>query len=123
MQAAHLLTGEYLTSSVNPKGAEWPLCKVPIGRFTTILRNQRATLGRSPQPPFLADRMYRAADGKCMICGRSERGGKQLALDHNHKNGRLRGYLCHWCNKALGLFRDDVEIMRRAIAYLESDGE
>lgn len=39
-------------------------------------------------------------------------------LDHDHKTGKYRGALCKTCNKALGAFKDDVEILLNAIKYL-----
>lgn len=60
--------------------------------------------------------------GVCAICGKLEtrkRGGKiyRLAIDHNHKTGRIRGLLCARCNIKLGLL-DDLEFIIRANLYL-----
>lgn len=41
-----------------------------------------------------------------------------LNLDHCHDTGKPRGLLCHNCNRALGLFQDDPEIMKRAADYV-----
>lgn len=46
-------------------------------------------------------------------------GIKGLALDHDHMTGKFRGWLCHRCNLGMGLLGDDIEGLRRAIAYLE----
>jgi hypothetical protein len=54
---------------------------------------------------------------KCKICGVGE---KKLVVDHNHKTLEVRGLLCHSCNCALGLLKDNVEVMKKAIQYLES---
>ena len=40
-------------------------------------------------------------------------------LDHCHDTESFRGWLCHKCNRALGGFDDDVEILNRAKVYLE----
>jgi hypothetical protein len=53
-------------------------------------------------------------DGLCQLC----RKPKRLGIDHSHKTGRFRGWLCHNCNTAIGLLSEDVELMERAIAYL-----
>lgn len=56
----------------------------------------------------------------CNICSKTiEANGKSLAVDHCHSSGKFRGILCTNCNLALGLFNDDVEIMKKAIKYLE----
>jgi hypothetical protein len=72
------------------------------------------------------DRMFQAQGGKCAICGESEtavdpRSGrpKALAIDHDHGTGAVRGLLDVRCNRILGYARDNREVLRRAIAYLE----
>ena len=72
-------------------------------------------------------------NGVCKICqspetatnGRSTK-VKDLAIDHDHKTGKVRGLLCSKCNRALGLFADNITRMKSAIKYLtpyESLGE
>ena len=52
----------------------------------------------------------------CEVCGR--RNGKGIALDHCHKTGLFRGWLCFSCNTILGHAGDDPEILRKLIDYL-----
>lgn len=56
----------------------------------------------------------------CSICGStiSLGGLRRLALDHDHVTGKFRGGLCSNCNTALGMFKDDPELLRKAIDYL-----
>lgn len=61
-----------------------------------------------------------AQGGRCAICWGVPR-TKRLAVDHDHTSGAVRGLLCSRCNHdLLGAAHDDVEILRRAVAYLES---
>ena len=60
-------------------------------------------------------------DGTCAICGMTEEEhGKKLHLDHCHRTGRLRKFLCGKCNKGLGQFSDSVDLLIAAAEYLES---
>ena len=65
--------------------------------------------------------LLNSQNGRCAICGRTNTNGKNLAIDHNHKSGQIRGLLCEHCNFGLGLFGDDVRILERAIDYLKSN--
>jgi hypothetical protein len=67
--------------------------------------------------------MLKAQGGVCAICNQPEthmRNGKlkALAVDHDHKNGAIRGLLCSDCNTGIGKLKDDVKILQSAIQYL-----
>jgi hypothetical protein len=61
--------------------------------------------------------MVDAQGGLCAIC----RTRRAKHLDHDHSTQTTRAALCFPCNRGLGKFRDDPEIIRRAIAYLRND--
>jgi len=56
--------------------------------------------------------------GKCDICSKVIT-GKDMHLDHNHTTGVLRGWLCMLCNTGLGKFKDNPDLLRKALSYLE----
>lgn len=56
-------------------------------------------------------------EGCCELCG--DKQDLSLHVDHCHNSSEYRGLLCGPCNKGLGQFRDNVEVMRKAITYLE----
>ena len=58
----------------------------------------------------------------CAICGKME-SLREMPVDHCHKTGVIRGVLCHWCNKGLGQFFDNPQILRKAADYIESRAE
>ena len=64
--------------------------------------------------------IYNKQEGKCAVCGQHQDSLKQkLAVDHDHKTGKVRGLLCNKCNRNLGSFNDDIIILARAIEYLK----
>jgi hypothetical protein len=65
--------------------------------------------------PEELDTLIAAQGGKCAICGEVPR---RFHVDHDHKTGARRGFLCGPCNTALGLFKDDPKRLRAAIRYL-----
>lgn len=69
------------------------------------------------------ERMLEEQDHKCKICKGTGFKMKEehtllLMVDHCHTTGRVRGLLCHNCNRALGLLKDNVEALKNAIEYL-----
>lgn len=62
----------------------------------------------------------------CAICKTSgfkmrEHHFKKLVVDHCHTTGKVRGLLCHNCNRALGLLKDSKSALQNAINYLEGN--
>ena len=64
------------------------------------------------------------AHNHCEICNTKleiasqSKNGK--CVDHCHETGAFRGILCNHCNRALGLFVDNVSTLNNAISYLEN---
>lgn len=55
--------------------------------------------------------------GVCAGCGRPPN-GTSLAVDHDHRTGRIRGLLCWLCNRAIGVLRDRAQTLTRLGLYL-----
>lgn len=67
------------------------------------------------------DNMYLLQDGKCGICCGTEIGthkSKYFGVDHCHQTGKIRALLCAKCNTGLGAFKDNTELLQKAIDYL-----
>jgi len=72
--------------------------------------------------PEEVDALLRKQNNRCAICARPPNGrAKVLVVDHDHATQKVRGLLCDWCNRGLGLFQDDAESLIRAAAYLKKN--
>jgi len=117
--------------------AKWPAgtrfcggCKSFVPLFYTTGSRCKACAsaashhGRIEKTYGIGTREYNAIlavqQGRCAICGNVPR-TKRLAVEHDHKTGEVRGLCCKRCNRdLLGAAHDDVELLRRAIKYLEN---
>ena len=88
-------------------------------------RNARI-LGRYGITAERFDEMLAEQGGGCAICRRPSK-GNNLSVDHDHaccstrkkSCGKcVRGLLCEDCNRAIGMFEDDHERLKRALEYL-----
>ena len=68
-------------------------------------------------------KLFKEQNGVCAICGKEEKiKNRSLAVDHNHKTGKIRGLLCNRCNHhLLSGANEDVNILQLAINYLNKD--
>lgn len=70
--------------------------------------------------------MQAAQDNVCAICKQPERTidkrlgrVRNLAVDHCHITGKVRGLLCQGCNQGLGNFEEDPARLQAALDYLK----
>lgn len=64
---------------------------------------------------MLEDQAY-----KCYICGvGQDEVTKKLSVDHHHDTGKVRKLLCVSCNTALGHVKENIDIMKKMIDYVE----
>lgn len=71
-------------------------------------------------------KMLSDQQGLCAICHQPEtvknsRNGSicRLSVDHCHRTGAVRGLLCQACNRALGQLREDPNIAKSLLKYIE----
>ena len=90
------------------------------GRRTHLANKLKSSFGLSLGE---YDSMLDAQGGVCLICGGTE-GRKyrgvptRLAVDHDHKTGKVRGLLCYRCNSVLAFVNDDVDLLQTHINYI-----
>lgn len=71
----------------------------------------------------LYEELLEAQEGTCALCPakyRHPNNVHKLCVDHNHETGAVRGLLCSACNSGLGYFKDDTELLLKAITYLKT---
>lgn len=78
----------------------------------------------SRQYGLTPDQVDEMAQAGCAICGTHAWTGRHKGphVDHDHTTGAVRGILCHECNTGLGKFRDNPDLLERAVAYLLKAG-
>lgn len=100
-------------------------------RICRICRNEKARIYVNKRNRKLTDEQRELLLQKqgyvCAICKQDEtsmRNGcvKELAEDHCHELNFVRGLLCQRCNMAIGLFKDNPELLNVAAYYLRSNG-
>ena len=90
-----------------------------------ILRNRKYHLSTYGLTLEKYDEMLNIQGGVCACCGEKETNSskKYLCVDHCHKTGRARSLLCDRCNRGIGALNDDLDILRKAVLYLEEYSE
>lgn len=72
--------------------------------------------------------MFEEQNHRCALCGgegfkMADHHRVPLVVDHCHETGKVRQLLCHNCNRALGLLKDDPSLMDRCARYIEAHRE
>jgi hypothetical protein len=65
------------------------------------------------------EEMLTSQDGKCAICKIVM---DRPHVDHCHETQKVRGLLCTTCNQGLGMYKDNIELLEKAISYLKERG-
>lgn len=93
-----------------------------------LANGRKQALKRRGLTPEEFQQMLDRQDNQCAICSMAFRGKRRPSVDHDHtccpENRScslcVRGLLCESCNKGLGHFRDDPDLLRSALSYLEA---
>lgn len=98
--------------------------KYYLANVEKVRERKRAYKSANPEKSIEADRKCRGlptptrpAPALCECCGRPST--RRLNLDHDHKTGLFRGWLCYSCNISIGHLGDDLEGVQRAVNYLK----
>lgn len=69
------------------------------------------------------NQMLARQQNSCALCKKHKSHfSKNLAVDHNHKSGKVRGLLCFYCNKRV-VGRHNLESATRLFNYMLSYDE
>lgn len=99
--------GAYCKKCNAEKELEWRTNNPERHRENYLKNNYRLS---TEEYNYILDRQ----GGTCALC----LSDKNLCIDHDHKTGQVRGILCREHNKGLGLFKDDVIVLKSCIEYL-----
>lgn len=81
-------------------------------------RRDAARLRKYGLTPERYEALFEAQGYACAACGADEHGGRNWHIDHCHGSDEVRGILCHGCNVALGMLRDDEDRILALGAYI-----
>lgn len=93
--------------------------------------NARVRANRKGVPTEQYEALLAKQYGLCAICGiTEEQNGRAFDLDHDHgccPGERtcglcIRGLLCGRCNRGIGMFDDNPDMLRAALRYLTPTG-
>lgn len=117
------------------KPLNWRVERRQRGAHSTDLgaeRLKKRLRRRYKLSPERAAELLRAQDFRCLICGNpitikllklpdAPEDALIAVVDHDHRDGHVRGMLCTACNVGLGQFDDDPELIKQAYYYLRND--
>lgn len=87
-------------------------------KWAAINPEKRAAYVRKSRYGLTPDQysaMVSDQNSNCAIC----KAHYKLVVDHDHETGKVRGLLCHSCNRSLGGFKEDQAVLLQAIGYLQ----
>jgi hypothetical protein len=103
-----------VTIRANGKSRRW--CKACEKQNQYRQRIKRYGITVEQYEQMLADQ-----NDRCAICFNEF--DREPHIDHCHSSEKVRALLCFSCNAMLGSAKDNVDTLKKAIAYLESFSE
>lgn len=101
--------------SINNK--KWMSNNKESQRQREFKRNLRVKFGMTEDDYY---EKLESQNNGCAICrSRFSLSGRHLAVDHDHKTGKIRGLLCNECNTAIGLMKENTDLFYNATVYIE----
>jgi len=62
------------------------------------------------------NRMLDSQGGTCLICGKPNKNGHRLCVDHDHTTNKTRGLLCIVCNRNLGWYEKYKDVINKYLS-------
>ena len=92
-----------------------PVCKECYAKKKVINSKQKREYIKNNPSPLMGEEFT------CPICLKEiiRQHKNEICLDHNHKTGEIRGWICGSCNSSIGKFNEDVNILERTILWLK----
>lgn len=84
-----------------------PECRDCVNELTRQRMYLKKQYGQPP-PGYLCEGCHTDNPG---------RNSATWCIDHDHKTGKFKSWLCHDCNLAIGICKDDPDIMERLAKY------
>lgn len=143
----NLKINDFITIDVRRTGDEFSkkICNVchKLKRTIEFAKNQNAKNNRSVRRPSCKDcRMKMEGIGvskkdklkwlkkkptnesfECPVCKKRTIAGvtSKVVLEHDHRTGKVGGWICDSCNTGLGRFKDDIELLKSAIEFIKKN--
>ena len=88
--------------------------------YQTESKLRRAEVNRKSRYRLSPERfkeLFNMQGGKCAICSKPFILPKDLHVHHCHQTNKVRGLLCNKCNRGMGMFGDDPDLLQKAAEY------
>lgn len=121
----HLMTE---TRKYDPSGRSYcSVCKKDYVKELATANPERLALRYRNQKikqkyglnPSEFNAMLNSQGNGCAICGEQFESPSHACVDHDHQTSEVRGLLCRKCNSGIGQFNDKLNLLERAVEYLQ----